>query len=555
MRQKPPDLLSLRVERAIKMKMALAVVTYDRAHYLSLVLPSILAQTIDGQPVWDHFDIHVFQDGFCHDDSRSNADGHRQVSEIMRGLPAHIETLQQPENLGVALHFDFIEKRLFREKGYDFILFCEDDLVLSSQYASVIKKMAEKFEGDERVGMISAHPSNPARSKSDQIKNIYDYSEIGHNWGFGLFRAFWERRQSLVESYLSLVQGVPYRKRPSNVIFKWLENCGFNPSGSSQDYIKQCSTAALGAVRFSTYANFGLPIGRTGLHCKPELFASMGFDKAVVCDHPIYVPGDLTDQRFQEILRSQRTACLKESDHFPSTVAWENLVRSGALHPRKLVGEYEANAEPKPQDTPKSLSWSPADIPQRPHMEQEGLELLTSRLKESTCFLEYGAGGSTVLAGEIGVSTIYSVESDRGFLDAVEGAVAETTAGATLVDHYVDIGPTVEWGNPKDSSKAASWPLYASSIWSRILGEGSAQPDLVLIDGRFRVACFLASLHFSKPGTTILFDDYHDRPNYHVVEKYLKPVNRAGRMAEFKTEGAPPPEAMVDLMAYSTIFA
>ena len=148
------------------MKMALAVITYDRAHYLSLVLPSILAQSIDGRPIQEHFDIHVFQDGFCHDDSRSNADGHRQVSEILFGLPAYIEKFQQPENLGVALHLDFIEKLLFREKNYDFVLFCEDDLILSSQYASIIKKMAEKFAGDERVGMISAHPSNPKTAKA-----------------------------------------------------------------------------------------------------------------------------------------------------------------------------------------------------------------------------------------------------------------------------------------------------------------------------------------------------------------------------------------------------
>jgi hypothetical protein len=537
------------------MKMALAVITYDRAHYLSLVLPSILAQTIDGRPIQEDFDIHVFQDGFCHDDSRSNADGHRQVSEIMFGLPAYIEKFQQPENLGVALHFDFIEKLLFREKNYDFVLFCEDDLILSSQYASIIKKMAEKFAGDERVGMISAHPSNPTRSKSQQIASIYDYSEIGHNWGFGLSRIFWERRQPFVELYLSLVKDVPYRNRKSNFIFKWLENCGFNAVGSSQDYIKQCATAALGAARFSTFANFGLPIGRSGLHCKPELFASMGFDKTIVCDQPIFAPGNLTDQKFQEILHSQQTACLLKADSFPPPVEWENLVKSGALHPLKLVGEYEAHSQPKGQNDPKIFTWSPADIPRKPHMELEGLELLTSRLSESSCFMEYGAGGSTVLAGELGVSTVYSVESDRGFLDAVKGAVAETASGPTLIDHYVDIGPTAEWGNPKDSSKAANWPLYASSIWCRILEGGSAQPDLVLIDGRFRVACFLATLHFSKPGTTILFDDYHDRPNYHVVEKYLKPINRAGRMAEFRTEGVPPPEAMLDLMAHSTIYA
>ena len=533
------------------MKMALAVITYDRAHYLSLVLPSILAQTIDGRPVHEDFDIYVFQDGFCHEDSRSDAAGHRQVNEIMRRLPRHIETLQQPENLGVALHFDFIEKFLFREKGYDFVLFCEDDLILSSQYASIIKKMAEKFDGDKRIGMISAHPHNPMQSKSEQLKNLYAYNEIGHNWGFGLFRTFWERRQPFVDIYLNVIKDTPYRNRPHNAVYAWLEHCGFRQSASSQDYVKQCATVSLGAVRISTFANFGLPIGRSGLHSKPELFSKLGFDKALVCDKPINVLGDLTDTSYQQILFSQRMACLLESNEFPSPIEWENLVLGGDLNPCHSPSDIKL----APQSPFKAPTWSSKDIPHRPHMEPEGLNLLASLLKDSDCFLEYGAGGSTVMAGEIGVDTIYSVESDRGFLDAVKGAVAETESNASLIDHFVDIGPTVEWGNPKDSSKAADWPLYASSIWSRILEGGTPQPDLVLIDGRFRVACFLAALHFSRPGTTILFDDYLDRPHYHVVEKYLKPVGHYGRMAEFRTEATPPPEAIVDLMAYSTTFA
>lgn len=535
------------------MKMALAVITYDRAHYLTLVLPSILAQTIDGRPICEHFDVHVFQDGFCHEDGRSDAAGHRQVSEIMRHLPDHIETFHQPKNLGVALHFDFVEKLLFREKGYDFVLFCEDDLVLSSQYASIIKKMAEKFHGDKRAGMISAHPHDPSQPKSKQLQDLYEYTEIGHNWGFGLFRSFWERRQPFVELYLNLIKETPYRMRSHRSIYAWLERCGFRPSASSQDYVKQCATVSLGAVRFSTFANFGLPIGRTGLHSKPELFSKLGFDKTIVCDHPIHMPGDLTDSNFQQVLRSQQRACLLDANEFPTPIQWENLVLGGTLDPQADLSATDTEFTQQVQA--KAQAWSSSDIPRQPHMELEGLERLSARLADVDCFLEYGAGGSTVLAAEMGVSTIYSVESDRGFLDAVKGAVCETASSVELIDHHVDIGATAEWGNPKDSSQAANWPLYASSIWSKILELDSRQPDLVLIDGRFRVACFLATLHFAKPGTTILFDDYHDRQHYHVVEKYLKPIARFGRMAEFRTETAPPPEALIDLMTYSTTFA
>lgn len=535
------------------MKLALAVITYDRAHYLSLVLRSISAQTIDGQPIHEFFDIHVFQDGLCSDDPRADEPSHRQVAEMMQNLPSQIRTYHQERNLGVALHFDFIEKLLFREKRYDFVLFCEDDLILSSQYVAIIKKMAEKFRGDARAGMISAHPANAMQPMEHQSSNLYEYAEIGHNWGFGLFRDFWERRQPFVELYLELIKAIPYRDRPHKLVYQWLEHCGFKPNASSQDYVKQCATVALGAARISTFPNFGLPIGRTGLHSKPELFSKLGFDRTVVCDRRIFVPGELTDAKFHEILNSQKAACLKNSDEFPSPVEWENLVLSEPLRPRRSADAEMPKIERS--EAPGIISWLPSDIAEVPHMEEAGLGVLKDRLRESKCFLEYGAGGSTVLAAKLGLNAIYSVESDQCFLAAVKGAVAATESDVSLIDHYVDIGPTVEWGNPKDSTKAANWPLYASSIWNRILAEKSVQPDLVLIDGRFRVACFLATLHFAKPGTTILFDDYLDRPHYHVVEKYLKPVSRFGRMAEFRTVNAPPPEAMADLMAYSTTFA
>ena len=44
-----------------------------------------------------------------------------------------------------------------------------------------------------------------------------------------------------------------------------------------------------------------------------------------------------------------------------------------------------------------------------------------------------------------------------------------------------------------------------------------------MIDGRFRVASFLTTLKKSKKGTKIIFDDYKSRPQYHVVEKIIKP--------------------------------
>ncbi|MAO75600.1 MAG: hypothetical protein CL699_04770, partial [Chloroflexi bacterium] len=70
--------------------------------------------------------------------------------------------------------------------------------------------------------------------------------------------------------------------------------------------------------------------------------------------------------------------------------------------------------------------------------------------------------------------------------------------------------------------------IYTSSIWNR-----AEKPDVVLIDGRFRVACFLKSLLHAPPNTVILFDDYINRPHYHVVEEFLTPDQTCGRQASF----------------------
>ena len=60
-------------------------------------------------------------------------------------------------------------------------------------------------------------------------------------------------------------------------------------------------------------------------------------------------------------------------------------------------------------------------------------------------------------------------------------------------------------------------------------------PDLILIDGRFRVLCFLTSLKFSPKGTKILFDDYRDRQFYHIVEEFCPIIDRCGRQALFES--------------------
>jgi hypothetical protein len=178
--------------------------------------------------------------------------------------------------------------------------------------------------------------------------------------------------------------------------------------------------------------------------------------------------------------------------------------------------------------------------------------LLEEHLRNIDTFLEFGAGGSTVFAAELGVKNIYSVESDKSFLDAVEKKVGSLFPSSKVYAHFIDIGETKDWGFPANKRRVSSWQKYCVAPWQMML-ENNHPPDLVLIDGRFRVACFLASLLLSKSGTVILFDDYFDRPEYHIVEKYLRPNKTAGRMAKFIINpNLSTSQILIDLMAYAT---
>lgn len=144
--------------------------------------------------------------------------------------------------------------------------------------------------------------------------------------------------------------------------------------------------------------------------------------------------------------------------------------------------------------------------------------------------LEYGSGGSTVLAGEMAGKVVFSVESDRGWLQRLESWFAAHPPVARLHLHHGDIGPTVEWGKPRDDSRFRRWPAYPLSVWDR---DDFVPPDVVLIDGRFRAACLMTVALRTRRPVVALFDDYRARQFYHGVEEVVGPPTLVGRMARF----------------------
>ncbi|MDO0946518.1 O-linked N-acetylglucosamine transferase, SPINDLY family protein [Chromohalobacter israelensis] len=160
-------------------------------------------------------------------------------------------------------------------------------------------------------------------------------------------------------------------------------------------------------------------------------------------------------------------------------------------------------------------------IPDSPHMSNREKQLFKKHLTKSNSYFEFGSGGSTVWAVQEGI-TVYGVESDKNWVNALKNELGEDCKVKT-----VDIGPTKEWGFPVSAEESEKFPAYSQEIFNH-----EHFFDFVLVDGRFRVACTLATilhtLTFSDTPekTKIFIHDFWNREEYHIVLKYLDTEER-----------------------------
>jgi len=151
--------------------------------------------------------------------------------------------------------------------------------------------------------------------------------------------------------------------------------------------------------------------------------------------------------------------------------------------------------------------------------------LFKKLIASATVYGEYGMGKSTRFAIAHTDCKVLAVETSAEYVNSIARELKEDPR---LEARHVDVGPVGKWGRPLTYAKRDNFLTYASSIWDR-----DEKPDFVLVDGRFRVPCFLYSLLHASSGTRIIFDDYVPRPHYHVVEEVLRPVEFCGRQALF----------------------
>jgi hypothetical protein len=166
----------------------------------------------------------------------------------------------------------------------------------------------------------------------------------------------------------------------------------------------------------------------------------------------------------------------------------------------------------------------------RPNMSTREAVLFESILRCSTDYVEFGCGGSTVLAHSIGSRSIVAVDSSTEWLGKVRSECPSTEKTRLTLIH-VDIGPTKQWGFPADESTRARWPDYHTAPWA---DPTIADADCYLIDGRFRVACMLQTALRCPDHALLLFHDFAPRGCYHSVREVLREIARAEALSVFQ---------------------
>lgn len=167
-----------------------------------------------------------------------------------------------------------------------------------------------------------------------------------------------------------------------------------------------------------------------------------------------------------------------------------------------------------------------------PRMSPAERSLFDSYVRRATTMIEYGCGGSTLVALDAGVKRIRSVETDPRWIARLAGEPAIKSALAThrLELLHADIGEVADWGMPADKTFSTNWVDYPMRPWL----DRSIQPDFVLVDGRWRVASALTSALMTEGKALIAIHDLDIRPQYRPAIILLEEVERVDGLGVYR---------------------
>ena len=177
--------------------------------------------------------------------------------------------------------------------------------------------------------------------------------------------------------------------------------------------------------------------------------------------------------------------------------------------------------------------YSPFPLMYSFRMSEAEKALFNKQIRNSEVYYEFGMGGSTFHVLKNSNACVYSIDSSKEWIQLMkEYFYIRRMEKSRLKLFHVNIGRTKKWGFPSDNSQANLFPEYSSELFRK----ADKVADTILIDGRFRVACTLKAIleYYNHKNTRYIIHDFWNRPEYHIVLKYLNEIDSSDTLCVLK---------------------
>jgi hypothetical protein len=163
----------------------------------------------------------------------------------------------------------------------------------------------------------------------------------------------------------------------------------------------------------------------------------------------------------------------------------------------------------------------PKEIKCKPHLIKGELVAFLSLLTKDTIFFETGSGCSSVIANYY-AKKAYAVEGCKKFYEIdIKNGLKDNI----LFNDLKPDNPT--WSYPGKKSNINDWKKYFQSY------KKEYDADVILIDGRFKVATAMDMFNKIRDDTIILLHEYYNRPSYFILENYYNYIYHWGSLYAF----------------------
>jgi len=154
----------------------------------------------------------------------------------------------------------------------------------------------------------------------------------------------------------------------------------------------------------------------------------------------------------------------------------------------------------------------------------EDTNMFYKQLDKTEIYFEFGSGGSTYQAAiRNNIKKIFSIESDKVWHEKLQTLIHHKSH-IHFIYNELNTKPNT-WGHPGPNCTIQQKKIYSNQIL--LIDKNIAKNiSLILIDGRFRVACCLKCFNVISDNCVIAFDDFIGRKQYHIVLNYYNIIEQ-----------------------------